>query len=196
MELSHTMGLFVCVATGVVSKYLLFLCLLNALYQIMQVSSASRNSLISVWINIAIPKFSCDNLSGEEMYSIHWICPVYVRRSWDMYPCASLAWTNDFSYSDGFTHRLRWISAYFFIVPKVVVYLPSEGIVVNDVTSCIFLSWVIILDMKVPAILGNPRISAVHLSLLMLLRQWCVCVCVCVCVRVCVCVFAHAYECV
>jgi hypothetical protein len=72
-------------------KYFLFLCLLNALFQIMQVSNASRQSLISVRLNVAIPKISCDNLSGEEMYSIHWICAVYVQTSWYMYPCASLA---------------------------------------------------------------------------------------------------------
>jgi hypothetical protein len=91
MELSHTVGIFVCEAAGVVSKYFLFLCLLNALSQIMQVSNTSWKSLISVWLNIAIPKISCDHLSGEEVYSIHWICPVYVWRSWDMDPCASLA---------------------------------------------------------------------------------------------------------
>jgi hypothetical protein len=28
-------------------------------------------SLISVWLQVSIPKISCDNLSGEEMYSIH-----------------------------------------------------------------------------------------------------------------------------
>jgi hypothetical protein len=54
-------------------------------------NKASQKSLISVWLNVAIPRISSDNLSGEEMHSIHWICPVYVRRSWDMYPCASLA---------------------------------------------------------------------------------------------------------
>jgi hypothetical protein len=91
MELSHTVRDFVCGATSVVSKYFLFLCLLNSLFQIMQVNNASWTSQISVWLNVAIPKIRCDNLSGEEMYSIHWICPVYVRRSWDMYPCASLA---------------------------------------------------------------------------------------------------------
>jgi hypothetical protein len=70
MELSHTVGAFGCVATGVVSKYFLFLCLLNALFQIQQVSNASQKSLISEWLNVAIPKITCDNLSGEEMYSI------------------------------------------------------------------------------------------------------------------------------
>jgi hypothetical protein len=68
-------------AAGVVSKYFLFLCLLNALFQIMQVSNASQKSLISVWLNIAIPKNSCDNLSGELMYSIRSRFPVYVQIS-------------------------------------------------------------------------------------------------------------------
>jgi hypothetical protein len=48
MELSHTVGVFVCVAADVVSKYFLFLCLLNALFQIMQVTNASWKSLILV----------------------------------------------------------------------------------------------------------------------------------------------------
>jgi hypothetical protein len=51
-----------------------------------------QKSLISVWLNIAISKIRCDNLFGEGLYSIHWICPMYVRRSSDMYPCAALAW--------------------------------------------------------------------------------------------------------
>jgi hypothetical protein len=42
-------------------------------------------------------------------------------------------------------NRLWWISAYFFIGLKVLVYLPSWDIVGNGVTSCIFLSWMIIL---------------------------------------------------
>jgi hypothetical protein len=71
MGLRHTVGVFVCVSAGVVSKYFLFLCLLNALFQITQVSNASQKSLISVWLMVAIPNISCDNLSGEEMYSIH-----------------------------------------------------------------------------------------------------------------------------
>jgi hypothetical protein len=49
--------------------------------------------------------------------------------------------TNDINYSDGFTQRLWWISANFFIGIMVVVYLPPKDIVGNDVTSCIFLSW-------------------------------------------------------
>jgi hypothetical protein len=64
-------GVFVCVAADVVSKHFLFLCLLNALLEMMQVSNASRKSPISLWLNVAIKKISCDNLSGEEMYSIH-----------------------------------------------------------------------------------------------------------------------------
>jgi hypothetical protein len=71
MELSHIVGVFMCVASGVVSIYFLFLGLLNALFHVMQASNASRNSLIPVWLNVGIPKISCDNLSGEEMYSIH-----------------------------------------------------------------------------------------------------------------------------
>jgi hypothetical protein len=90
MELSHTLGVFVCVATGVVSKYFLFLCLLNAVS-----NNASQQCFPKVtnfgMLNVAILKISCDKLSSEEMYSIHWMCPVNIRRSWDMYPCASLA---------------------------------------------------------------------------------------------------------
>jgi hypothetical protein len=71
MELSQAVGLLVCVATGVVSNNILFLGLLNALFEIMQVSNASRKSLISVWLNVGIPKNSCDNLLGEEMFSIY-----------------------------------------------------------------------------------------------------------------------------
>jgi hypothetical protein len=32
---------------------------------------ASQKSVISIWLNVAIPQRSCDYLSGEEMYSIH-----------------------------------------------------------------------------------------------------------------------------
>jgi hypothetical protein len=71
MELSHAVGVFLCVVAGVVYKYFPFLCLLNALFQIMQVSNAFQKSLISVWLNVTIPKISCDNRAGEEMYSIH-----------------------------------------------------------------------------------------------------------------------------
>jgi hypothetical protein len=71
MEVSHTLGVFVCVAAGMVSKYFLFLCLSHALFQIMQVHNASQKSLISVWLNVAIKKIRGDNLSGEEIYSIH-----------------------------------------------------------------------------------------------------------------------------
>jgi hypothetical protein len=68
---NHAVVVFVCVAAGVVSKYFLFLCLLNALFQIMQVSNASWKSLISVWLNVVIPKIKCDNFSCEEMDRIH-----------------------------------------------------------------------------------------------------------------------------
>jgi hypothetical protein len=50
--------------------------------------------------------------------------------------------TNDFNYSDGFMHRLWWISTYFFIGIKVVVYIPSKDLVGNDVTD---VCWMIIL---------------------------------------------------
>jgi hypothetical protein len=64
-------GYIVCVAARVVSKYFLFLCLLNVLFQIMQVNNASRKSLNLVWLKVPIPLITCDILSGEEMYSIH-----------------------------------------------------------------------------------------------------------------------------
>jgi hypothetical protein len=151
---------------------------------------SSRKSLILVWLKVAIPKISCDNLSGEEMYSIHWICPVCVPRSSDIYPCASLACSNDFNYSDGFVHRLWWISADFFIGLKVVVYIPSKDIVGNDVTSWIFVSEWLFWDMKVSTHSSNPGISAIGLISPHASRQGCVCVCVCVCV------FVYAYKCV
>jgi hypothetical protein len=81
MELSHTVSVFVYVAAAVFFKFFLFLYLLNALFQIMQVSKASQKSLILVWLNVAIRKISCDNLFGEEMHSIHWVCPMNFRRS-------------------------------------------------------------------------------------------------------------------
>jgi hypothetical protein len=46
--------------------------------------------------------------------------------------------TNDFNYSDAFTHRLLWICAYIYIGLKAVQYFPSKDIVGNGVTSCIF----------------------------------------------------------
>jgi hypothetical protein len=64
----------------------------------------------------------------------------------------------------------------------VVLYLPSKDIVGNDVSSCIFLSWMIILRLKVSAHLGNPAISAIVLISPHASRTGvCVCVCVCVC---------------
>ena len=85
--------------------------------------------------------------------------------------------TNDFNYSDGFTHRLWWICAYFFIGLKVVVYLPSKDIVGNSVTSCIF------------HVFMKPGISAI-----VLISPHASRIGVCVCVCVCVCVFVSAYE--
>jgi hypothetical protein len=155
MEVSHTVGVFLCVAIGVASKYFLFLCLLNAQFQIMQVSNASRMSLISVWLKVVIAKISCDNLSGEEICSIHWICPLYVRSLETCIHVHHWLATNDFNYGDGIMHRFWWISVYFFIALKVVVYLPSKDIVGNDVTSCIFLSWIMILRHESVCILGQ-----------------------------------------
>jgi hypothetical protein len=107
----------------------------------------------------------------------------------DMYPCVSLGYSNDFNYSDGFTHRLSCISAYFFIGLEVIVYLPSKDIVGNDVTSGIFLSWMVIWNLKVSAHTGIPRISAIAIISPHASGKWvCVCVCACVCV--------YAYECV
>jgi hypothetical protein len=55
---------------------------------------------------MAIPKISVDNLTVEDMYSIHFRCPVYVE---DLETCIHVHhWlaTNDINYSDGFTQRL------------------------------------------------------------------------------------------
>jgi hypothetical protein len=46
MEFSHSVGVFVCGGACVVLKYFLYQCLLDALFQIMQVSDASWKSLI------------------------------------------------------------------------------------------------------------------------------------------------------
>jgi hypothetical protein len=146
---NHAVVVFVCVAAGVVSKYFLFLCLLNALFQIMQVSNASWKSLISVWLNVAIPKIRCDTLSGEEMYSIHWICPVLFEVLETCIHVHHWLATNDFHYSDGFTDRIWWISAYFFIGVKVVVQLPSKDIDGKDFTS-----WMIILRNEIVGTFG------------------------------------------
>jgi hypothetical protein len=189
MELSHTVGIFLWVAIGVVSKYFLFLCLLNALFQIMQVSNASGKSLISVWLKVVIAKISCDNLSGEEMYSIHWICPLYVLSLETCIHVHQWLATNNFNYGDGFTHRFWWISVYFFIGLKVVVYLPSKDIVRNDVSSCIFLSWIMILRHESVDIFRQPGISSIALISPHASRTG-------VCVYGCLCVFAYAYECV
>jgi hypothetical protein len=88
---SHTEGVFVCVGEWVVVNSFLFQFLLGTLFQIMQGSNASWKSLISGLLNVAILKINHDLLSEEEIFSIHWICPVYIQVSWYMCPCASLA---------------------------------------------------------------------------------------------------------
>jgi hypothetical protein len=82
----------VCVADGVVSKYFLFLYLLNAMFQIMHVTNASLKSLISVWYNVAIPKIRCDNLSVRKCTAfIEYVQCMFKDLETCMYPCASLA---------------------------------------------------------------------------------------------------------
>jgi hypothetical protein len=91
-----------------------------------------------------------------------------------------LACNKYFNYSDGFIDRLCWISAYFFIGLNVLVYLPSKDIVGNDVTSCIFLSWMIILRYESVCTFRQPWISAiVHVSPHASRTRVCVSVCVC-----------------
>jgi hypothetical protein len=83
----------------------------------MQVSNASRKSLISVWLIVAVPS------SGVMT------CQVRICIAFSEYvQCLWLA-TNGFNYSVGFTN-----SAYFFIGLKVLVYIPSKDIIGNDVT--------------------------------------------------------------
>jgi hypothetical protein len=90
----------------------------------------------------------------------------------ETYPCAAWLPANDFNYSDGLTHRLWGISDYVFIVLKEVVYLLSKDIVGNDVTSCIFLSWMIILIHASVRMFGQPwGFQLLYISLLMLLGQ-------------------------
>jgi hypothetical protein len=47
---------------------------------------------------------------------------------------------NDFNSSDGFRHRLWWISVYFFIGIKELIYFLFKNIGGKDVTSWVFLS--------------------------------------------------------
>jgi hypothetical protein len=145
MELSHTVGVFVCVSSGVVSKYFLLVCLLNDRFQIMQVSNASRKSLISVWLNVVIPRSAVKTCHVRKCTEFI----AYVRCIFEyLQSCIHVHhWlaTNDFNYSDGLTHRLWWISAYFFMGLKVVAYLPSKDIIGNDVTSCFVVCSMIIL---------------------------------------------------
>jgi hypothetical protein len=63
------MGIFVCVAAGVVSKYLLFLCLLNVKFSFP--NNASQQCFPEVTNFGMASKIICDNLSGEEIHSIH-----------------------------------------------------------------------------------------------------------------------------
>jgi hypothetical protein len=145
MEISHTVGLLVCVTACVISKYFKFLCLLNALFQIMQVSNASRKSLILVWLNVAFPSSGVTTCQVKKCIAFsEYVQPMFKDLETCMHVHHWLA-TNGFNYSVGFMNRLWWISGYFFIGLKVVVYLPSKDIVGNEVTSCIFLSWMIIL---------------------------------------------------
>jgi hypothetical protein len=96
--------------------------------------------------------------------------------------------TNDFNYRDGFTYRLWWISAYFFIGIKVVLQLPSKDIVGNDVTSCIFSKLDYFIEIwKCPHFWAAPGFHLLRLSLLMILGQWYVCLCVCLCMHTSVC---------
>jgi hypothetical protein len=94
---------------------------------------------------------------------------------------------NDFNYSDGFPHRLWWISAYFFIGLKVVVYLPSKDIVGKDVTSYIFLSWMIILSHESVPTFGKPRDFTYCAYLSSCSQDIGVCVCVCFCMHTSLC---------
>jgi hypothetical protein len=55
----------VCMGAWVVVKYVLYQCLLGTLFQIMQVSNASRK------LNVAVPKINHNILSKEEILSIH-----------------------------------------------------------------------------------------------------------------------------
>jgi hypothetical protein len=160
MVLGQTVGVFVCVAAGVVSKYFLCLCLLNALFQIMQVSNAPRKSLISVCL---YRLFQRSGVTTCQVRKCTGFIEYFQCMFKDLETCIHVHhWLakNDFNYSDGFPHRLWWISAYFFILLKVVVYLPFKDIVGNDDTSCIFL---LFWDMKVSAHSVNPGISAIVL---------------------------------
>jgi hypothetical protein len=67
----------------------------------------------------------------------------------------------------------------------VLVYLPSKDIVGNDVTSCIFISLMIILRHEVSEHSGNPGISAIALMSPHAPRTG-VRLCVYICIRVCI----------
>jgi hypothetical protein len=154
MELIHTVGIFVFVSSSVLSKYFLFLCLLNPLFQVMQVCNACWKSLISVWLFQISDVTTCQVRKCTAFIE-------YVQRMFkDLETCIQVNhWlaTKDFNYSDGFTHRLCWLCAYFFIGLKVVVYLPSKDIVGKDSISYIFISWMIILRHERVCTFGQPR---------------------------------------
>jgi hypothetical protein len=81
------------------------------------------------------------------------------------------------------------LGAYFFIGLKVVVYLPSKYIVGDDVTTSIFLSWMIILRHESVSTFGPPWDSsycAIILSSYFQYRAMCGSVCM----------FVYAYQCV
>jgi hypothetical protein len=99
-------GSVMCVTTGVVSKYFLFLCLLNALFQITQVSNASRKSLISAWLNIAIPSSVLTTCQVRKCIAFSEYVQCLLK---DLEACIHVHhWlaTNHFNYSVGFMNRL------------------------------------------------------------------------------------------
>jgi hypothetical protein len=133
-----------------------FLSLFNALFQIMQVSNASRKLLILIWLNVSSQRSGVTKCQVRKCIAII----EYVHYMFeDLETCIHVhhwLFTNDFNYNDGFMRRLWWISAYSFIALKVVVYLPSKDIIGNDITSCIFLSWTIILRQECVCTFGQP----------------------------------------
>jgi hypothetical protein len=105
MELSHTVDVFVCGGACVVVKFFLNLCLLDTLFQIMQVSKASWKSLIS---HLA----QCCNSKDHLWQIVYWgniqhslnvpsECPGILCDI--VHHCLS---RNDVNSSDGFMHRL------------------------------------------------------------------------------------------
>jgi hypothetical protein len=64
MELSHPVGAFLCVSICVAGKYFLYLCLVDTLFQIMQVSNASKKLVI-----LGLAK-CCYSISHDKFFSI------------------------------------------------------------------------------------------------------------------------------